>query len=143
MPIIEWNSSFSVGNDEIDQQHKRWFAIFNDMHETLLNGTPEDFQKLTLKALQDMRDYAKIHFSFEENYMREIGYPDLVAHRRLHKDFDTQIYENYRNAEAGSIVLNSALIKMIRNWLMQHILVEDVKYKLFAQKKENNQQNAT
>jgi len=136
MPKIDWNESFSVGNNEIDQQHQKWIVIFNNMHEALINGDPDDYKTITMQSLQEMLDYSREHFSFEEKYMTRIEYPDLVAHRRLHKDFDNKIYQLYREAKDGHVVLNTELIKMIRNWLMQHILVEDIKYKLFAQQQE-------
>ncbi|NOX26178.1 MAG: hemerythrin family protein [Deltaproteobacteria bacterium] len=135
MPKIDWNDSFGVGNDEIDRQHKKWIGIFNDLHDAMLNDDLTDYRAMTTQSLQDMLDYAKVHFAFEEKYMANIGYPDLVAHRRLHKDFDTQIYQCYRDAEDGHTVLNTKIIKMVRNWLVQHIMIEDMKYKLFAQQR--------
>jgi len=136
MPKIDWQDSFSVGNDEIDQQHKKWIKIFNNMHEALINGDAADYKSITLKSLQEMLDYSRMHFNFEENYMAKINYPDLVAHRRIHKDFDTQVYQLYRQADDGHTVLNTEIIQMIKNWLTQHILIEDTKYKIFAQQQE-------
>ncbi len=135
MPKINWDDSFSVGNDDIDRQHKKWIRIFNALHDAILNNDLTPYRTITIRALEDMLNYAKIHFSFEEKYMAGIGYPDVVAHRRLHKDFDTQIYQYYRDAQDGNAVLNTKIIKMVRNWLVQHIMIEDMKYKLFVQQR--------
>ncbi len=133
MPKIEWNESFSVNNKEIDQQHQKWLEIFNKLHESLLKGKASDYKSLNINTLKEMLDYAKFHFDFEEKYMRQIDFPDLIPHRRLHRDFDTQIYQYYREAKNGHIVLNTTIIKIIKNWLLQHIMVEDQKYNIFSQ----------
>jgi len=132
MPRIEWDESFSVGNAEIDQQHRVWLGIFNKMHDFLIKNDLEHSKTITIDSLQAMQDYARYHFRFEEEYMRQIGYPDLLQHRRIHKDFDNRIYQYYREALDGKIILNTEIIKMIENWLLEHILVEDKKYNLFA-----------
>ena len=132
MPHIEWDESFSVGDAEIDRQHKTWLGIFNKMHNFLIKKDIESSRRTALDSLQAMQDYAKDHFSFEEEYMRKINYPDLLEHRRIHKNFDNRIYQYYREALEGRLVLNTEIIKIIRNWLLEHILVEDKKYNLFA-----------
>ena len=95
-----------------------------------------------------MMDYAMYHFKFEEEYLYNMGYPGIVEHARTHKDFDTRIYQFFREFHDGNTVLNSEteqaplllretvlnseLLKMIKNWLLDHILVEDKKYSLFS-----------
>lgn len=131
MSTIEWEDSFSVNNPEIDEQHKKWFAIYNDLHESFSKGDTDEYSAISAGALEKMQDYSRDHFGFEEAYMRKIGYPDIVAHRRAHRDFDTQIYEYNRDIREGRLVLNTMLIKIIRNWLLDHVLGEDKKYGQF------------
>jgi hemerythrin-like metal-binding protein len=131
MPQIEWDDSFSVNNTEIDDQHKKWIAIYNKMHVTLTKGARKALGDIAADSLKEMQDYARYHFDFEEEYMREIKYPGLVEHMRKHKDFDTQIYECNRDIREGKIVLNTEIIKLIKDWLLDHILNEDKKYSLF------------
>ena len=133
MPKIEWDDSFSVNNIEIDDQHKKWIEIFNKMHENLMTGDNTTQQIAGAEALKAMHEYALNHFSFEEKYMREINYPDLIKHHRIHKDFDTQIFSYNRDIQEGKIVLNSHIIKLIKNWLLDHIQIEDKKYALFSE----------
>ena len=126
MSIIEWDDSYSVNNDEIDKQHKEWIDIYNKMHDSMMSR--ESSIEQTTEILQAMSNYAQNHFNYEEEYMREINFPDIVAHRRSHKDFESLIYSYSRDIEAGKMVLNTKVIKLIRNWLMEHITVEDKKY---------------
>lgn len=128
MSKIEWDASFSVNNVEIDNQHKEWINIYNKMHDSLTTADSAAYQKAATEVIQAMLEYSRKHFSFEEEYMRKIGYPDFVEHYRLHKDFDTLIYTYNRDIQEGRVVLNSQVLKVIENWLLDHILVEDKKY---------------
>lgn len=128
MPCIDWESSFSVNNDEIDKQHKTWIGIFNNLHNALTGDGEEDLEVVAKESLQAMLDYTKYHFKYEEGYMRKIGYPDRVKHMRMHKDFDVLVYQCNRDSLVSKPVLNTKIIKMIRTWILDHILVEDKKY---------------
>jgi len=129
MPTIEWDDSFSVGHEEIDAQHRKWIAIFNEMHKALLFGKPQDLAQAGRRAMKEMMDYAEYHFSFEEAYMKETGYPGVSDHIRLHRDFRDLVYRYNREMEDGTgLILNTDIIKIIKNWLLNHILKEDRKY---------------
>jgi len=132
MSQITWDDSYSVGNDAIDAQHKEWIAIYNRLDHVILNGSPGDLTSVREEILQAMMEYASYHFRQEEQYMREIGCPDVVAHKRLHTDFDDQLYNYHRMIRDGKLVLNTELIFIIKNWLLNHILKEDMKYRAFA-----------
>ena len=137
MPRIEWDNSFSVLNTEIDDQHKEWIRIFNKMHEILTGDNTEAKYTAAEDSIKAMLDYAREHFKFEEEYMRNIDYPELVQHHRKHKDFDTQVYELFRDIQNGGVVLNTEIISMVKGWLLNHILVEDKKYALFFENKSS------
>jgi hemerythrin len=132
MSRIEWDESFSVQNTEMDAQHKKWIEIYNRLHEILISGTTEEINTITAETLQAMQQYTHIHFKSEEEYMNRIQYPDLVQHRRIHKDFENQIYTYNREIAAGQIVLNSRIVKTLKNWLLTHIIDEDQKYRRFS-----------
>ena len=132
MPLIEWNESFSANNTELDEQNKQWINIHNELHERLIGSQQDDIESMLSDALQSMLDYARYHFAAEEEYMDKIGYTEAAAHRRLHKDFDSKLYQYNRDMLDGNMVLNTTIIKELENWLMNHILVEDRKYCQFA-----------
>lgn len=135
MPQIIWDESFSVNNKEIDDQHKKWIDIFNNLQSNMVQGKAG--QADGLKSLKAMEDYSRYHFSFEEEYMRKIDYPGVFDHHRLHSDFDDLIYTYYRKAIDGELVLNSEILSMLKGWILYHILEEDKKYAIHfeAQKK--------
>lgn len=129
MAHIIWDESYSVGNQELDEQHKRWIDIHNRLHDELLTGSVDSLKAVTTATLREMHRYVNHHFSCEERYMLQIGFPEAREHWRLHKDFDNLIYSMLREIEDGDMpVLNSELVKIMQNWLVNHILVEDRKF---------------
>ncbi|MBU0682366.1 MAG: bacteriohemerythrin [Proteobacteria bacterium] len=133
MSYIEWDESYSVHNPEIDKQHKEWIAIYNNIHDVMIGTKSSSLNEITTNSLNEMYDYARKHFQFEENYMSQLNYPNLIEHRRIHRDFENLIYTYIREIKTGKTILNTSLIKVIRNWLVEHILTEDKKYTTFAQ----------
>ncbi len=131
MPKIEWDDSFSVHNTEIDGQHKKWIGIYNNMLEILMGEDKTAQHSTGEEILKAMLDYCRDHFKFEEEYMHKINYPGLLQHRRMHKDFDNQIYTYYRGIQEGRTVLNTEILSLINNWFLNHIVIEDKKYALF------------
>lgn len=129
MPEITWDETFSVKVEELDAQHKKWIGIMNQLHNCLMK--PDGLHEITVKTLDAMVEYGIFHFSFEEDYLRQIGYPNLAAHKKEHDLFLNKIMQ-YRDAErAGKLVLNTEIMKILQNWLQEHILREDKKYSAF------------
>ena len=132
MSKISWNDSFSVKNDEIDAQHKRWIVMINDLHDVLLQDSFDNLQKITMQTLDAMNEYVRYHFSAEEKYMQKIGYPGLSSHKKIHEQFYLRIVTLHGDIQAGKLVLNTEIMKTLTAWLQEHILNEDMKYSQFA-----------
>jgi len=136
MPKINWEESFSMNDDEIDNQHKKWLSIINTLHDCLMSGDPEEINTSSIKTMKSMIDYAVLHFSYEEEYMERINYPGLAKHRDIHAGFLKMIREQYTDLKSGKKILSTELMLMLNNWLKNHILVEDKKYSLYADSKK-------
>ncbi len=143
MGKIEWDDSFSIKNAEIDSQHKKWIEIFNEMHDKMLENSIKDANSIAILSLTKMLDYARYHFSTEESFMTRIDYPDIVRHIRKHKDFDTKIYQMTRDLQSEEIILNSEILSIIKDWLINHIQSEDIKLGLYAAAKSKPQPAGT
>ncbi|MCK5311094.1 MAG: hemerythrin family protein [Desulfobacteraceae bacterium] len=129
MPKIEWTNDFSVQNKEIDDQHKKWIGIYNKAHDRMMGYSPEnDTIDIGKDALKDMIEYGKFHFSFEEKFMEKIGYSGIDEHKKIHDDFTKKLDLLDLEMQSDIFVLNSEVIKVIENWLVDHILNEDQKY---------------
>jgi len=129
--MIVWDESYSVNNAELDAQHRKWVEMINDFLVGLEN-TGDDSADNTHETLTAMLHYARQHFMGEEKYMREIGFPETVAHIRIHNEFYGQVSASLLAVESGSLVLAADLLRFMRGWLLEHILTEDKKYSLYV-----------
>ncbi len=66
--------------------------------------------------------------------MKKIDYPGIVEHLRMHKEFDNLMYKISRDITDGQIILPSEIMKIIKNWFLEHIVTEDKKFCQFIQR---------
>ncbi len=132
MPTFQWDSSYSVDNAEIDQQHQRFFELIDELDSALMSGGASDVSGATRDSVEALRDYAQKHFADEERYMAELGYPDLRAHQFEHSRLARRISDFRDDLYAGRIVLGTEVAKTMADWVSGHILGSDKKYAAFA-----------
>lgn len=144
MPLIEWDNCYSVNNVEIDTQHNKLFSLLNKLHNTYGGKlSSQERDRVIADTVKQICDYTSYHFKSEEDYMKKINYPALREHFRLHKDFSTRIFEYDYELRKDRLVFGSEIISLLKNWLLDHILVEDQKFCLFLAEEENGQKRGT
>lgn len=122
---LKWTEALLTGIPQIDKQHRKLVALANDLHHALKDGKAQEVMQ---QILDELVDYTKSHFSFEEGMMRKYRYPEydnhIKAHQQLVKQI-TDIYENFRN-KRGCIGLETFVF--LKDWLVNHIMRTDKKY---------------
>ena len=98
----------------------------------MMHGSSSDMPEIALAALISMRKYTRTHFPYEEEYMQNIGYPDLPSHKEIHSKFYVRIMNYYNDLQEGKMVLNTEIMSTLMLWLQDHILTEDNKYANFS-----------
>jgi hemerythrin-like metal-binding protein len=132
MEEIIWKDEFSVGVDQMDEQHKKIIAMINRLiREQKVVTEPETVAKL----LTEMTDYTREHFRAEEYLMSEYGYDRKESQVKQHKDFIRKTMEFCSASNVGPNILSVALLEYLSTWLVDHILEEDMQYKAFFQEK--------
>lgn len=139
---LEWTPSMSVGNKDIDMQHQKILNQINQLIEDIDSG--QDLPALRT-VITFLRQYAQEHFEYEENYMREIGYPGLESQIQAHKkfvEFSTRFREDfYTTYKSGKFSWTDAkkfaeqARQYLGDWLINHILVADMDYYTYAKSK--------
>jgi len=127
MAFFIWKDDFSVGIEDIDSQHKKFLGYLNECHDAV---TLERQTVVSRELIDKLKAYAKDHFIFEENIMQFSGFPELEKHRQLHRNFATQILQLENPPNAGSTTTAKAVLAMLRDWFLNHILEEDRKMAL-------------
>lgn len=124
---FEWDNSFSVANEEIDQQHKMLFDLANSIGDDLN-------QQRIKKNIIVLYKYTREHFAAEEQMMQRISYPKFEEHKELHKDLITKLNTiSAQPFEDDESVYD--FITFVYDWLTHHILNKDMDFMRFAQDK--------
>ena len=138
--MFEWKEKYSVGVEKFDKQHKQLLKIGRDLvsaFENMEKGI--DQFDLIVELLQEMQEYTVYHFESEEKAMKKIDYPELDQHKEIHQKFVKKLEEiDVENIDKNQKQFSMELLDFIANWIEEHILGEDQKYKsYFADKKIN------
>lgn len=123
--FIRWKESFSVGNKDIDDDHKKLLGMINQLQTAAHYQTDE---ALIESTLNELIEYTKYHFSREEDMMKEKNYPDIEAHMKEHAAMVkqvTQFINEYRVDKTRTI---ENVILYLKTWLINHINGSDQKY---------------
>lgn len=126
MKYIRWNEELSVDNPIIDEQHKELFRTINEFYTAIA----EKKNKLaTQKAIEEMENYIKTHFTSEEIIMKNAGYEGLNQHLNEHQFYIEKVQDLRERYEQGRLILSLEVTNFIKDWITNHIMVTDQKYK--------------
>ncbi len=126
--FVMWDWKYKLKTDGINEQHKKLFALLNQAHDVLASGKNVDALEPVLKGLEE---YSRVHFTYEEKLMDKYKFPQIQAHRQQHQIFIRHIDNARRSVRMGEAAVKMELVRFLRDWLLDHILVEDRKYDQF------------
>jgi hemerythrin-like metal-binding protein len=127
MTIPVWNPSYSVGNDILDNQHKKLLALCKEAENLYKVRNPE-FSDKYHAIFDELCTYIQEHFRSEEELLEANEYPDLIAHKKEHNNYITNFSKIVDGASKGDLDINK-LNCFLTEWWLNHILTSDMKYK--------------
>lgn len=130
MQTIEWDDSFSVGDDEIDRQHRQLIAVINRLAR-LIGGEAEGEQASPQAIFDQLADYVTSHFAYEEQRIVDAGYPldKVEAHRGEHRRILKSLQRFESQLEGGDESTMKELLPFLYgDWLTNHICAVDSDY---------------
>jgi len=133
--MILWRDTMCVHNDLIDADHRHLICLINCVELALRNNSSAQLENV----IAQLGDYTDYHFRREEQIQQTIGYPGLQEHRQAHtrliarfKDLRQQVLNLVSpNPDAA---LKEEVIDLLRHWLIDHVLKEDLEMKPFLSK---------
>ena len=115
---VVWSSKFESGHEGIDAQHKELFDDSNEIFESILSVKTKEEQ---LESLMKIMDDLKEHFDYEEEVLREIGYPEVNYHAVSHMNLmnNAKLFiDKFQKDEVEIIeVLNFIIFEVIADHL--------------------------
>lgn len=129
---IIWRSEYNIDNFKIDSEHQKLFSIAREaLNISKLKDDLEINTKLK-EIIVKLFDYVALHFSNEEEYMKEISYPELPSHKILHEnmlDMLKKLISEINTMELSQI--QKTLNDFIEKYFVQHIIQVDKKIQLW------------
>ncbi len=128
-----WDDAYSVHNKKIDEQHKKLFELAGYAY---ICADRKITRAEIKQLLSGFFNYMREHFRDEEEYMRSIGYPRLQEHQSIHQEIVQGLAEVVKNTSSTND-LKEKLGIIAKNWLLQHILKEDMQIEQYRQQKDS------
>jgi hemerythrin len=125
MSLFIWKPEYSVNDAILDNHHKQLFTVLNSVYENVMNSSELDS---VLPKIDELSEYTKYHFSAEELYMKEKKFPVTDDHIAKHTEFTRKIRELRESYHNNDLEVSKDLIVVLGEWLLQHVLKEDIKY---------------
>jgi hemerythrin len=125
--MLKWKQEFETGIVQIDEQHKHLFEIGNKAY-LLLEDKLDKYDEI-VAIIDELKNYTIYHFTFEEEYMKSIGYRKYLSHKVEHDDFINKIKAvDLEKIDEGQDEYLKNLIGFVFDWITDHILGKDMGY---------------
>ena len=120
---IEWKEEFNLGNRLIDTQHQMLVLLCRKLDIAIKTKRSDSTIQMVMRELQK---FVEFHFASEQNLMREIGYPDLSRHTRIHNELLIEMQIELRRIRHHKEFPDDVLYAL-SEWLTAHMRDEDSK----------------
>jgi hemerythrin-like metal-binding protein len=129
--LPKWTEDLSVGVAILDMDHQALFKMAGTFHRAFLDGHSIE---IILETFDDLIDYTSEHFRNEEYFMDKYDYPSLEDHKKIHENIVDKLKSLRQDFVDGKPAIESKLFLFLKEWLRNHILEEDMKYKEYLNK---------
>ena len=125
MPLTEWDNTYELGIQEIDDHHRELVEILNKTYDLILySADNEEIQNILL----ELTKYTDYHFDAEEQLMKEAGFTGLKTHVTKHGNFKKQLAILMQDNLSEAPHVNTDIVLFLWDWLHKHILKYDQKF---------------
>ncbi len=125
---LKWTEELSIGNPDIDNEHKRIIEIYNDLVDHIIEKRGRE---AFAQILSKMTDYSLTHFKKEEGYMEKFSYPHLKEHKNYHRHYIYKVSMYNVNLMSTAPPNPSEIVEFLKGWWVNHILDIDKQYEKY------------
>lgn len=121
-----WNPTYSVGHELLDAQHRILLRLCDEVGQ--LDPASGSRIMPIQEVFNQLRLYAQVHFTTEEELLAETDYPELDEQRIEHDKYWETLGKMLEAVAEGNADCNGVRDFLI-GWWQRHILVSDMRYK--------------
>lgn len=125
MDIIKWRDSYETGIKSMDTQHHNLIELINKLYKVIRN---KESPGVIEEVLREMTQYAEKHLQEEEGLLKSNGYQDFDEHLALHKEYMEKLEKLITESKQEKDATVQKTYTFLRQWWVEHIMVEDKKY---------------
>jgi hemerythrin-like metal-binding protein len=122
-----WRQELSVTVAPMDDEHKKILTYMTEMHLAQHRG--EEFAS-QMRRIKEFAAFVVGHFEHEERHMENVGYPEIEAHKAMHKRLLERVSQFLGSFERSGSV-SPDFFSFLVAWLLTHISQNDMKYGRF------------
>ena len=122
---FEWKKEYSVRVREIDNQHKYFISLIDELYQAMNEDRAAD---ILARFFDKLAKYAELHFQTEEKYMKEFGCSGAKEHITEHDKMRKTIIDLQKRLVSDKLALSFDTIDFLEDWLTRHIPEFDQKY---------------
>jgi hemerythrin len=123
--MLKWDDHFSVGDDLMDNQHKKFIEILNKFQASFNEGKEIE---ISINILDELIYYSISHFNDEEEFMKSIDFPGLEDHILLHINFKKKLLEFRNKIRNDHREVHMEIMNFLKKWWQFHIMEKDMRY---------------
>jgi hemerythrin len=125
--MFEMKDEYLTGIQEIDDQHRELFRIAKQAYELLEESFIPDKYDHIVAIIEELKEYARKHFSDEEAYMESINYKRMFTQKIEHNQFMQKLDEiNLDDIDVNQKESLLKILEFLDYWLSHHILENDI-----------------
>ena len=121
MEWITWDDALRLGDERIDDDHRKLAAMINKMADGVINHS---LSQAHPELLRELMEGTMAHFAEEDRLMLAHCYPQAEEHRAEHHNL-IQNANNFMAALDANESPSVALLRFLRRWLTRHVVGMD------------------
>ena len=126
------SEDIDVGVPEIDSEHDLLLGLVRALEVAVISAPRPQVQAL----LQQLSEFASVHFSTEEIMMRLYAYQEFAGHQLEHARLIDQIDQVRSEFAAGNVQPTKSFASALRHWFTEHVRTHDLALARFVAESE-------
>jgi hemerythrin len=124
--FLQWRLDYSIGIQEIDNQHRELIQLINDLLKICREDTTDENYESFNRLVAIILEHFHKHFEAEEKLMLEKKYPRYEEHKKRHDKLIEDIkkmMDKIVNEKQKMSLIN--MVIFLREWFVENIYIMD------------------